>query len=85
MATARLTAAEDTDGPDLPSSLEGDLHAILALFSELDNQTELTAGLGDEVQRANRLLFQAVTELQRYRDWEHDVRRIAGSSPGGGL
>ena len=78
LAADRADCVDDVGVFPAPVPLEGTLAEAV---KELDN----ARGLADEVHRLNRLLHQAVEELNRYREWATQVRYVAGSGPAGPL
>lgn len=78
LAAERAECVDDVGGFPAPDQLETDLSAAIQALDDV-------SALNDELYRANRLLHQAVDELNRYREWAKQVRYVAGSGPGGAL
>lgn len=77
-SVAAMEATDESDAMPVPSQLETDLKAAALYISGLK---ETVAAVSDSNARNERLLYQAVEELNKYREWANQVRYVAGAGP----
>ena len=81
LASKRVAGTDDEAPAERPSQMEADLLAASTALAGVDSVDSLRR----ELSAAQSLLHQAISELQKHREWAQQIRGALGAYPGGEL